>query len=133
MKRKITIGDKTYTLTATRNIIKTLYEVSPEILSMATIKDDAERMAINAKVSVDIVAGLDKIFYELIKVAQPTITFEKSVDKDGKYICACCGKKFDNRIFLQVDHIKPMNKGGLTTPENLQILCRECNGTKGDK
>ena len=85
MKRKITIGDKTYTLTATRNIIKTLYEVSPEILSMATIKNDAERKAINAKVSVDIVAGLDKIFYELIKVAQPTITFEKSIEILNKF------------------------------------------------
>ncbi|MCI8962168.1 MAG: HNH endonuclease [Eubacterium sp.] len=25
------------------------------------------------------------------------------------------------------------NKGGKTVPENLQILCRQCNGMKGDK
>lgn len=59
--------------------------------------------------------------------------FEKSIDKDGKYSCACCGKKFKNRIFLQVDHIIPINKGGVSKSENLQILCRECNGKKGDR
>lgn len=37
------------------------------------------------------------------------------------------------RIPFQVDHIIPMNKGGKTVPENLQILCRKCNGTKGDR
>lgn len=58
--------------------------------------------------------------------------FAASIDKDGNYVCAGCGKKFRNRIFLQVDHIIPMNKGGLTESGNLQILCRECNGTKGD-
>lgn len=59
--------------------------------------------------------------------------FEKSKDTDGKYNCACCGKSGTDRIFFQVDHIKPMNKGGKTVPENLQILCRQCNGMKGDK
>lgn len=59
--------------------------------------------------------------------------FEQSKDIDGKYTCACCGKKGTDRIFFQVDHIKPMNKGGKTVTENLQILCRQCNGMKGDK
>ncbi len=59
--------------------------------------------------------------------------FEQSKDTDGKYTCACCGKRGTDRIFFQVDHITPMNKGGKTVSENLQILCRQCNGMKGDK
>ena len=51
----------------------------------------------------------------------------------GGYACAHCGKVFPNRQFLQVDHIKPMNNGGLSTLDNLQILCRSCNAKKGDK
>ena len=59
--------------------------------------------------------------------------FEKSRGKDGLYHCACCGTEDSFRIFFQVDHIVPMNKGGKSVPENLQILCRKCNGGKGDK
>lgn len=59
--------------------------------------------------------------------------FEKSRGKDGLYHCACCGTADSSRIFFQVDHIVPMNKGGKSVPENLQILCRKCNGGKGDK
>ena len=58
--------------------------------------------------------------------------FEASRNAKGEYVCACCGKTDRTRIFFQVDHIKPMNKGGKTVPENLQILCRQCNGEKGD-
>ncbi len=59
--------------------------------------------------------------------------FEKSRGKDGLYHCACCGTVDSSRIFFQVDHIVPVNKGGKSVPENLQILCRKCNGGKGDK
>lgn len=59
--------------------------------------------------------------------------FEKSRGKDGLYHCACCGMADSSRIFFQVDHIVPMNKGGKSVPENLQILCRKCNGGKGDR
>ena len=59
--------------------------------------------------------------------------FEDSKNSKGKYVCAGCGQAFSNRIPLQVDHIIPMNKGGKTVQENLQILCRHCNGEKGDK
>ncbi len=51
---------------------------------------------------------------------------------DGSYVCAGCGEVFPTRLFLQVDHIVPMAKGGLSVPENLQVLCRTCNQRKGD-
>lgn len=59
--------------------------------------------------------------------------FEAARDKDGFYVCAECKRKDKSRIPFQVDHIIPMNKGGKSMPENLQILCRECNRRKGDR
>jgi 5-methylcytosine-specific restriction endonuclease McrA len=58
--------------------------------------------------------------------------FEKALDKAGNYVCAKCGKKDKWKVPFQVDHIIPMNKGGKTVPENLQILCRSCNARKSD-
>lgn len=59
--------------------------------------------------------------------------FAKATTKSGYIKCACCGKKDKSRIPFQVDHIVPLNKGGKTIQDNLQILCRSCNGAKGDK
>ena len=59
--------------------------------------------------------------------------FEKSLDSEGYYCCAECGTRDTSRIYFQVDHIIPMNNGGKTRPENLQILCRSCNARKSDK
>lgn len=59
--------------------------------------------------------------------------FENAKGSDGLYHCACCGVTDSSRIFFQVDHIVPMNKGGKSVPENLQVLCRKCNGGKGDR
>lgn len=59
--------------------------------------------------------------------------YSKSRDEEGYYVCAECGERFPTRTFLQIDHIIPMAKGGLTVAENLQVLCRSCNMIKGDK
>lgn len=59
--------------------------------------------------------------------------FEKSRNEDGDYVCAECGEVFRTREFLQIDHIIPMAKGGLTVQDNLQVLCRTCNMRKSDK
>lgn len=59
--------------------------------------------------------------------------FAKSRTPQGTYRCTCCGMEADSRVPFQVDHILPMNKGGKSVPENLQILCRSCNGRKGDQ
>ena len=44
--------------------------------------------------------------------------------------CAICGDEFE---FEQMhgDHIKPWSRGGHTTPDNCQMLCRDCNLKKG--
>lgn len=80
----------------------------------------------------------DLPLYEIGKVAPEREkelrdgAFERARSKDGLYCCACCGVTDSSRVFFQVDHIVPMNRGGKSVPENLQILCRKCNGSKGD-
>lgn len=59
--------------------------------------------------------------------------FAASLNEAREYVCACCGRHGYSRAIFQVDHIIPMNKGGKSIPENLQILCRSCNAIKGDK
>ncbi|MGH3796685.1 MAG: HNH endonuclease [Pseudonocardiaceae bacterium] len=47
-------------------------------------------------------------------------------ERDGGR-CVQCDARFD----LQYDHIIPVALGGATTLENLQLLCGDCNRTKG--
>lgn len=47
--------------------------------------------------------------------------------RDG-HRCRKCGRKTDD---LEIDHIVPIAKGGKSTMDNLQTLCRRCNREKG--
>ena len=45
-------------------------------------------------------------------------------------ICPICHKHFSIEE-MEGDHITPWSKGGHTSPDNCQMLCRECNRRKG--
>jgi hypothetical protein len=55
-------------------------------------------------------------------------------DRDS-HTCMQCGisVEAEPHLLLEVDHIHPVSKGGLSTPENLQALCWRCNRSKGAK
>lgn len=46
-------------------------------------------------------------------------------------ICPMCGEHFEIAE-MHADHIQPWSKGGHTTPENCQMLCRDCNLKKSN-
>lgn len=46
--------------------------------------------------------------------------------RDGRACVKC-----QSILFLALDHIFPVSKGGPTTVENLRVLCRSCNSRKG--
>lgn len=50
-------------------------------------------------------------------------------ERDG-YTCVNCGST--EKESLEIDHIKPISKGGKTEPGNLQTLCHDCNIRKGN-
>lgn len=53
--------------------------------------------------------------------------------KQANFKCKACGKKPDknNDVKLDIDHIIPLAKGGTNKSQNLQVLCFECNMSKG--
>lgn len=53
------------------------------------------------------------------------------IERDNK-ICQICGKTCQNNE-IEIDHIKPISKGGKTAPSNLQVLCVTCNRKKSNK
>lgn len=54
--------------------------------------------------------------------------------RDG-FECKKCGASVSKEpnLLLEIDHIVPVSKGGLTTEDNLQTLCWRCNRSKGAK
>ena len=53
---------------------------------------------------------------------------KKQVKERDKNTCRCCGVTRG----LQVDHIRPLIDGGGHDIDNLQTLCKVCNGLKGE-
>ena len=62
-----------------------------------------------------------------------TKKLREEIKERDNYTCCTCGNsiKQEPNLLLEVDHIKPIAKGGITEKSNLQTLCWRCNRAKG--
>lgn len=103
----------------------------------------------NASTQCDIVMDIDNLNRFVFYLSEK-IKFKKSVagqralmtsqlrrkikERDG-FTCRYCGASIyqEPNLLLEIDHIVPISRGGLTTENNLQTLCWRCNRRKGAK
>ncbi|MFD6355547.1 HNH endonuclease [Nocardia tengchongensis] len=57
------------------------------------------------------------------------------IKERDRYTCRSCSISLaaEPHLLLEVDHIMPVSRGGLTAPDNLQTLCWRYNRTKSNK
>jgi len=103
----------------------------------------------NSSMKVDIKLDLGNIerfvgyLSELVKFrksvagqrALMTQALRKWIKERDDYECQMCGISAheERNLLLEIDHIVPLSKGGITSEENLQTLCWRCNRSKGSK
>ena len=103
----------------------------------------------NTGTTYDIVMDIDNLNRFVVYLSEK-IKFSKSaagqralmtsklrqyIKERDHYTCRHCGVSVEDEphLLLEIDHIVPVSKGGLTTEDNLQTLCWRCNRSKGDK
>lgn len=57
---------------------------------------------------------------------------EAKLRSDNKH-CWYCGKKVSSPEELTIDHIFPRSKGGDNSVDNIYLVCKNCNSSKGNK
>ncbi|MGO1973950.1 MAG: HNH endonuclease [Propionibacteriaceae bacterium] len=64
-----------------------------------------------------------------------TANLRNSIKARDIHTCRYCSVSVaaEPHLLLEVDHIMPVSKGGLSMPDNLQTLCWRCNRTKSNK
>ena len=64
-----------------------------------------------------------------------TSKLREKIKARDNYTCQICNLSLEDErnLLLEIDHIIPLSKGGVTCESNLQTLCWRCNRTKGSK
>lgn len=103
----------------------------------------------NASTQCDILMDIDNLnrfinyLSEIVKFknsaagqrALMTSALRQQIMYRDNFTCKMCGASVQQEpnLLLEIDHIIPISKGGLTTKDNLQTLCWRCNRRKGAK
>ena len=58
--------------------------------------------------------------------------YRKAVGEAQGWKCSICQRDISGKGASALDHIVPIARGGTSTPDNLQLLCRRCNSRKSD-
>jgi hypothetical protein len=103
----------------------------------------------NSSAKVDVKLDIDNLD-RFVNYLKDLVKFKKSVQgqralmtsslrdkikQRDKYKCQICkiSTNDEPNLLLEIDHIIPLSKGGITSEDNLQTLCWKCNRKKGSK
>ncbi len=58
-----------------------------------------------------------------------TSKLRQRINERDNFACKKCGVSLEQEphLLLEIDHIIPIAKGGMTAEDNLQTLCWRCN------
>lgn len=76
----IEVAGKKYTLTANRRLIKTIARICPELLDSPSNKTAREIEDQEVVMGINVMSDIGDLFYDMIKIAHPEISREKSED-----------------------------------------------------
>ena len=64
-----------------------------------------------------------------------TSKLREYIKNRDNHSCKSCDVSIEDEphLLLEIDHIIPISKGGMSTEDNLQTLCWRCNRTKGSR
>lgn len=64
-----------------------------------------------------------------------TSKLREKIKQRDNYTCQSCNLSVHDEpnLLLEIDHIIPISKGGMSSEDNLQTLCWKCNRSKGAK
>ncbi|MDF7627538.1 HNH endonuclease signature motif containing protein [Lactobacillaceae bacterium L1_55_11] len=95
------------------------------------------------KLNGDVIEAISSFLADKIKFnktvegqrALMTNNLRTEIKVRDQYACQLCGLSTNDEphLLLEIDHILPVSKGGLTARENLQTLCWKCNRSKSNK
>jgi 5-methylcytosine-specific restriction endonuclease McrA len=71
------------------------------------------------------------VFFDRLPRKEVKFTRHNIFERD-KYQCQYCGEVLDRKD-LNLDHVVPRDRGGLTTWDNIVCSCIECNTKKGNR
>ena len=71
------------------------------------------------------------LFYDRLPRNEVKFTRKNIFERDGNR-CQYCGKKFETKE-LNLDHVLPKSRGGLTAWKNIVCSCISCNARKGGR
>ncbi len=91
-----------------------------------------ERLRDDAGLFSDFVHRTDVPERTDLKKEPPSMSIKEKLYQEQKNICNGCGNEYLLKDF-HIDHITPKSKGGGDYYNNYQLLCGNCNVTKGNR
>lgn len=115
-----------------RQVIKQYFDANPEIVGIKPYAKKTKRFVYQGNdVSLNDVPDVASV--EFLSTYQWRKVRLIALKRDGSR-CACCGATPATGAVMNVDHIKPRKLFPelALDPDNLQVLCHECNHGKGN-